>query len=669
MPAVLSAPETQQPTARVAALHAPVRWALFLYLTLILCPLRFCAPSRTTLDNTWFFALNYAAAHHLVLGRDIFWTYGPLAYLLAPFAIGSNLAEGLAFQLVLWLILAVALWDLFRANFPLAGVAFFSFFLALSSLNYSQEMYPGNLLLPIALILLVHYHRRGGMPRLLTALVLMGLMPLFQFVGAVAVAGIITGFVLESLFSRRPGYLREITIAVLVPFFVSVIGLRLVLGSFHTVFAYLQSSRELASGYSAAMSLAGTSYQLSFVLLAFALLCLVFLLLLLSKDRKSAWFLTLMLTPPALIELRHGLVRQDPSHVLQFLCFVALALALLALGVPWRRAFAGSTAAVILFAFSTLWWASAAGDDPSRAFASLVGARIPPLVWQALHYRALVRSLQYTARRNAAESGLEPELRSLVGDQPVAYLSLAYSNALGDHLNLALLPVLQNYSAYTPALDRLNGAFIADRGPRFLAYESQAIDNRHTWLEAPATWDAVYRWYDTRALGDHTLLLERRAHSRPLQLEPLASRQVAFGQSVPIPASAQPVFWTLQCSPNSAGGFRAALYRIPEVTMTVTHGNGLHRTYRVVLPVLNDAPSPASYLPIGLPQVAYLLASSPVQPLPSIQFTAKPDQPSQTVANGLPPAHPAPHQSLAFSGTGSSSYSQPCRLQFFSSTP
>jgi hypothetical protein len=33
-------------------------------------------PTDKTVDNTWFFALNYAAAHHLVMELDIVCTWG-----------------------------------------------------------------------------------------------------------------------------------------------------------------------------------------------------------------------------------------------------------------------------------------------------------------------------------------------------------------------------------------------------------------------------------------------------------------------------------------------------------------------------------------------------------------------------------------------------------------
>src|SRR5258708_38749128 len=88
-----------------------VRTLLLVFVGMILCPVQYWELLPDDVDNTWVFALNYAAAHHLVPGRDFVWTSGPLAYLAAPMDIGNNLANGLIFQAVLWAVLLAVLWD------------------------------------------------------------------------------------------------------------------------------------------------------------------------------------------------------------------------------------------------------------------------------------------------------------------------------------------------------------------------------------------------------------------------------------------------------------------------------------------------------------------------------------------------------------------------------
>jgi hypothetical protein len=176
--------------------NAILRGALFLYLGLVLCPIRCCAPTDNSVDNTWFFALNYAAVHHLVMGRDIALTVGPLFSLLVPLDVGDNLARGLAFQSALWALIVVMLWDLFfRCGFPLRNLRFFSFAIGLSTFDYHQALSPGNLLLTATLILLVHFRLRGGISSYIGALALMGLTPLLQFIGALISASVTGGLI------------------------------------------------------------------------------------------------------------------------------------------------------------------------------------------------------------------------------------------------------------------------------------------------------------------------------------------------------------------------------------------------------------------------------------------------------------------------------------------
>src|SRR5258708_31220467 len=73
------------------AVKYAARWLLFVYLLMVLCPIRYWPFNLSEVDSTWVFALNYGATHHLVFGRDIDWTSGPLAYLAAPMDIGNHL--------------------------------------------------------------------------------------------------------------------------------------------------------------------------------------------------------------------------------------------------------------------------------------------------------------------------------------------------------------------------------------------------------------------------------------------------------------------------------------------------------------------------------------------------------------------------------------------------
>jgi hypothetical protein len=604
---------TESNRARFRFPHFPVsakaklvwRWAAFLYVVLALCPIRYETPTDKTFDNSWFFALNYATARHLVMGRDIVWTWGPFYYLFIPFNIRSNLAQGLLFQGALWVLLIVILWDLFfRGGFPLRNLAVSSVLIGLSTLDHNQMYYPGNLLLYPALILIVHFRLRGGNIRYVTALAIIGLMPLIQIFGTLIVVGVVAGLIVD-LFLRGINRLLTIVLAVTVPAAVAIVSCRLALGSFQTIASYFRWNVELSRGYSYAMSTAGPRIVLLAASEGILLLAAVIILL---RDRAKAKFFTLILVIPVLLSLKHGFVRQDAPHVASFFCFLGLACALVVLAIPLDKGFASVAMALVLLSFAILWRNYAASSDLRTAVASITAIGAPLRIWDVLRFKHLGYSLSVEGRATySAEARTEPEIKSIVGHEPVGFLSDVYSNALMDDLNLVLFPVIQRYSAYTPRLDQLDAMWIDEKGPEFLIFDGASIDARHQWTESPATWTEVYRWYNKRLLGKRSLLLQRRASPRFTRFEPLVHRTIYFGEDLRMPLSSDLVFWTMRCSLSSSGELRALLARVPAVMMDVTEKDGRTRTFRVVLPVL-ISPSLGTSLPSNLAEFAQVFS-------------------------------------------------------------
>jgi hypothetical protein len=615
-----------------------LRSLLLLCLSLTLCPIQYFAPSQGV--ETWVFALNYAAAHHLVMGRDIVWTYGPLSYLLFPFDVGGNLARGLVFQGALWILVVVILWDLFfRGGFTLRNLTLFSALLILSI----PQGFSGYLLSWVGLILLAHFRLRGGMVRYVGALTILGLAPLIQFYSTMLAAGIVIGITVDLLLRGRRGVKRELALALTVPSAVAIISCRLALGSFHNLGRYAKSSLELARGYSVAMSQMGPHVELVAALKA-VLLVLFALYLLARRDHDKARFFGPILIIPILLSFKHSFVRQDLPHVFQFFGFAALALALLALAIPFRR-FTKIGLAVGLVLFGAVWQ-----DYVLRSFlrgavtaAAITDSRTPAVVWKTLHFRGLRRSLDAAGQAGfPTVSRIEPKIKLIVGREPTAFVSDYYGNALVDDINLVLFPVLQAYSAYTPYLDQLNATWIDSKGPRFLIFGDLAVDARQPWLETPRTWTEVYRWYNTRWVGANHLLLERRAQPRFSHFEVVAHGTANFGEELVMPISHGTVFWTTECSLTRSGEWHALFFRVPPVMMDLHENSGRTWTRRATLPLLG-APSPGNYLPTSLAEFAEVLNKS--------------ENPDFSV------------KSIEFRSLGQSDYQHVCAVEFLRAIP
>lgn len=617
-------------------IKAGLRILLFIYVALIVCPVQYWPLGRDA-DNTWFYALNYAAKYHLLAGRDLVWTTGPLAYLTVPQDIGNNLVLGLLVQTGLWLLILAILWDVFfLGRRRLRNLAFFAAFLALADrlFQYPEPLGCADLLLAGALILLLQYQMRGSLIRYVTALLMLGLIPLIKFVGLMTVAGIVVGLIIYGLAYRHPRATQEITLAALLPALVAGTGYWLTLGSFSAVSAYLSSSLEVARGYSTAMSVAGPEIEIVAAFETHGLLCIV-LALLAVRDRRRAVFLGLLMFFPFLVSFKHAFVRQD-LHVIHFFCLAALALALAAIAVRLDETRALKAATAVLLLFIPLWQ-SILRTEFLYGVAAITGIRPLVMIGGALRFGSLHRRLEAKSQQRwSSEQRVEPEIRAVVQHQPVAFLSIFYSNAPLDDINIVLYPVMVRYGAYTPSLDQLNAEWIRDKGPRFLIFDPVTIDGRHPWTETPAMWLEVYRWYNTRTVGKHNLLLERRSKPRFNKLELLQRSQVQWGEPIPMPSAEHPIFWTMQCPLTATGKFRALAFRVPEVTIDVTEKDGRTDVFRVLPAVLGN-PSLGNYLPGNLAEFAEVFQADP--------------RPSFSV------------EKIVFGGPGASAYARNCDFE------
>jgi len=608
---------------REAPVESALRILLFAYVVLVASPLRFWLIRADDLDYTWVFALNLGAAHGLAFGRDLVWSNGPFGFLTFPQNIGHNLPIALLFQTSVWVLLASAYFELFfRTAIPLARLFLFSVCVGLASPLFWFNRNAEDVLVAgvLTLLVMVRFDHQpaashgvndslagANLRRYLTALALTGILALIKTSGGIHAALALGGFLTDRIITLRRAAWREVLLAALVPAACFVIGLAITLPSLQAFPSYLHESWDLASGVGASASFGGSAAELAAALLV--VLAILFLIWL-QRDSRVARFYLLFLIAPLIFALKHGFYRQD-EHITNFFCFAALAIGLISLYASfsgWRTSavVALVTPVPIMCLLITLphlvSYENVLGDvsglrvirSMALAFRSATHAQTPS------SQRALMGAL-------APRPLVEPELRAILGDSPVSVLSLSYSPAYFDNLNLKIYPVVQLYSAWTPFLDELSAEWIRTKGPRYLLFDGLTMDGRHPWAQTPAFWAEVYRDYETLLLTDHNLLLRRRPTPRFSTLETVRSFPVSFPGEVALPPPEAAEFWSLSCHMTAAGYLEKLLFRVLPVTMDIQFDDGGQKRFRSIMAVMG-APVLGQGLPSTLPEFAAVFA-------------------------------------------------------------
>ena len=147
-------------------------------------------------------------------------------------------------------------------------------------------------------------------------------------------------------------------------------------------------------------------------------------------------------------------------------------------------------------------------------------------------------------------------------------------------------------------------------------------------------WLEVYRWYNTRLLGDHNLLLERRSAPRFEQLKVIGHMDMPITKQLDFSKSNQAVFWTMRCGTGFTGTIQKMLLDIPEVAMRL----GPEGTRFRIVPEVMESPILAKRLPSTVSEFASVLGDA---------------------------ATPTPQVStIDFEGPGASSYGPVCQVEF-----
>jgi hypothetical protein len=424
------------------------------------------------LDASWNAGLAMAVEQGLHWGRDIVFTYGPLGFLQtgSVWFTGQTVLSFLYSGLVYVVFCVGLVWAL-RRRLPLvlACVAAFVAVAVLPLLEMSL----------LSAVFACFWLLEGGAertPRQLDAFVVAGA----TFAAPAALIKLSTGplvalVLLIALVGARAGARRIVAYLVLLA--AELLLLWWATGqSLGDVPDFVSHTIEISSGYSSAMLRSTDVASWKVTAASAAAMALTVALVVAAwrapwRDRRGRWAGAVLVALAAFAIYKEGVVRVDAGHLTVY--FANACILWIAVGFGGARRWWVPAVAVLVFAVSLPL--RPAGTENNLNFVS-------NLRFAAEGAHALVSPGRRETIMEEGRQGMQGTyalapgaLRALEG-RSVAVEGWEIGAAWAYRLDWKPLPVFQNYSAYTPALDRLNAEAIEDPdGPERLLREAQPV--------------------------------------------------------------------------------------------------------------------------------------------------------------------------------------------------
>jgi hypothetical protein len=617
----------------------PIGWLMAF---VVLFDLSYChiIAEYSGLDPSWINGLTHASELHLLFGHDIVFTYGPLGYFLAGAKTPESFRHifaarvGMAFAFsgsIVWFCAALSL-----RRFLISIAA------TVAAMVLGEDHVAGvvGAFVAAAALILDRRSTRQG-PEALVIGVLAGIGAMTKFtVGVqclVAIGSVLVFGAIEEARARSNGFSNRRSLGI---FLVSAIAtmsavlkasgssdgavifvvfglwllcvvalvatiayadghakrssaaftisavLAIALLFLSNTIEFVRNSLQISSGYSDAMISVPAGGGASEAALGVLILGLIATVGFLERPALSlgAVFGLVVL---GWLNFKEGYVREDHPHIVEFLIPVLFIFGLLTAAARSRRVLALS-----LLAFAAVFFSTVAEMLPTAAVQNFALSRFSAPFGE------------FVDAFGPWPEGSEP-LRGMAGDvldaQSVSKLSslpidvepaeatVAFANGLA----WSPEPVFQSYSAYTPALDRLNAKALAT-GHRRVLVDAVTIDGRDFMEESPLARRALLCAYGLDPQFDQSLAQVQRGE-RFAVLSFLPSKRcrsggvrsigaIAWDKEYALPASApgSMTFLALQIRYSLRGSLVKTAFRGPLVTISIRDRNGAVISYRLL---------------------------------------------------------------------------------------
>ncbi|MBB6187490.1 hypothetical protein [Rhodanobacter sp. MP7CTX1] len=515
------------------------------------------------LDSSWGYAANIAVAEHLRFGRDIVFTFGPLASVYSRFfhpATDELMLSGSV-------IIAAAIFGGFSA-LAIKERRIWLLAVPLYLSQFSRDAQFTALPLLILLVANVKLERpsRGTLPLLLLAIAC-GLLPLIK--ASFTLAVIVCTILAVAMLYRRATMLAIAII--LIEIFVVPVAWVASGQAIGDLGHYFVSQGPIISGYTEAMSQPGNSSEIYVYLLVAACLMISGW----HTWRSSRGWRILGLAVIFFLSFKAGFVRHDGHATLAAAILALVSLALL-VERP-RGGYLMLTLSLVAWGYISISYRPINPISIARSFSNTI-ERASNSLWGRVTDRGRLDRSFAIANDQIRRSTLLPPYYGTADLYPWDLSALLASTA-----TWSPRPAFQSYFAYTPGLAIENRQHLDAGGPSRIYFQINPVDKRYPSLDDGTSWPDLIANYRISGYADEYLILDKRVVKPAIDIGPqLFSRQMNFGAEVSMPPTTKPIWALIAIKPTLLGRLVSAALKLPTLDILVRYLDGTAKTFRFI---------------------------------------------------------------------------------------
>ncbi|HEY9035127.1 MAG TPA: acyltransferase [Pseudomonadales bacterium] len=541
---------------------------------------------RPGLDSSWAYALNYIAHTGLVMGKDIYFTFGPLGFLDHPRPLSMNIIQGAS---LFWALLSFALFfnllKLVQDNWKDASwlVRGLNLVAVLILAMFLDDPVQRMMMLVYVLALRFICTAKPHLLYLSGAVASISMMVKFSY-GVTTFAFLGLFWLVYAIQHRNIRTPAMAGICAAVTYFLVWFA---IYGSTAGSIGYLLGGLEFSRGSVSAMAL-NPEHSTGAIALFYFWFVLAFAVLMIGKLTRPHYLLiALPFAGPLFIWTRYAFGREDVSHIILLYCFAFyIPLLTLPLIKPLARKLAY---AVIMAATLPTWYYI--HSLPVFQFIDTQPEEVrEPLsaIPDRFNLDDRVQSWVVASERELATLKMSTDMRARVGDATADVYPWQNLIAHANYLNWTPRPVFQNYITYTPKLDAYNAAFYnSDARPRYIVWdndEPQDIDRRYPFSSDPLTRDAIIRWYKPVMRDKRFTLFEAQATPQLSERHVIASGHTEWNEWINLPQNSLDIVKLhLGFTRTLAGRLNAAVWKEGQVFIDYKLRGGRIVTHTLVV--------------------------------------------------------------------------------------